>query len=411
MNIFLIIILSLLVFDYILGFILNRLNLSNLSDSIPDEFHGVYDDKKYKESQSYLKDSSRFGTISSSVQFPIQLAFILLGGFAWVDDMAKSAGFGLIGTGLSFAGILLLLSQVVSLPFSIYGTFVLEQKYGFNKTTPRTFVVDLVKGLILSSIIGGLVFSFIIWFFSAYPELAWLYSWLALTVFQLFLMYIAPQYIMPLFNKFTPLEDGELREQIEGFAKKVGFSLQGIFKMDGSKRSTKSNAYFTGFGKMKRIVLFDTLIEKHTVAELVAVLAHEIGHYKLKHILKMTIISILSTGLLFFILQQFISQPGLYAAFKVEGTPLYAGFIFFGFLYSPISLILGIVQNIMSRKHEFEADAYAASNTKDPESMICALKKLSVDNLSNLLPHPLVVFMEYSHPPVLQRIEAIRQVP
>jgi STE24 endopeptidase len=240
--------------------------------------------------------------------------------------------------------------------------------------------------------------------------LAWLYSWGALVVVQMVLMYIAPVYIMPLFNKFEPLEDGELKSSIQDYAKKEGFALQGIFKMDGSKRSTKSNAYFTGFGKMRRIVLFDTLIEKHSVAELVSVLAHEVGHYKLKHITKMVAVSILSTGLMFYILSLFISQPGLYEAFGVEGTPLYAGFIFFGFLYTPINLILSIFGNIMSRKHEFEADAFAVNTAKEPDSMVAALKKLSVDNLSNLTPHPALVFMEYSHPPVLERIKAIRSI-
>ena len=413
MNTYLIIILALIVFNYVLDLVLNRLNLSHISSDIPDEFQGVYDADKYDESQRYLKDTTRFDQVSSTIQTPIQIAFIVLGGFALVDGWAQAAGFGLIGTGLVFAGILALLSQVLSLPFSIYSTFVLEEKYGFNKTTPKTFIMDLIKGLLLMAIIGGLVFSFILWFFDSAGNRAWWYSWAALTVFQLVLMYVAPQWIMPLFNKFTPLEDGDLKSAIEEYAEKEEFSLQGIFKMDGSKRSTKSNAYFTGFGKMRRIVLFDTLIEKHSVAELVSVLAHEVGHYKLKHITKMVVTSILSTGLMFYILNLFISKPGLYEAFGLTGEPstmIYAGFIFFGFLYSPISLILGIFGNILSRKHEFEADAYAVNTANEPESMIAALKTLSVDNLSNLTPHPLLVFMEYSHPPVLERIKAIRKL-
>jgi len=413
MNTYLIIILALIVFNYLLDVVLNVLNLKHVRTDIPEEFQGVYDQEKYATSQKYLRENTRFDLISSTIQTPISVAFILLGGFAWVNRLAESAGFGLIGTGLVFAGILILLSQVLSLPFSIYDTFVIEEKYGFNKTTPKTFVLDLIKGLVLTAIIGALVFSFVLWFFDQAGGRAWLYSWLVLVAIQLILMYIAPVYIMPLFNKFEPLEDGELKTAIEDYANKEGFALQGIFKMDGSKRSTKSNAYFTGFGKMRRIVLFDTLIEKHSVAELVSVLAHEVGHYKLKHITKMVVTSILSTGLMFYILSLFISQPGLYEAFGLQGDPkemLYAGFIFFGFLYAPINLILSIVGNVLSRKHEFEADAFAVQTADEPESMIDALKKLSVDNLSNLTPHPALVFMEYSHPPVLERIKAIRSL-
>jgi STE24 endopeptidase len=275
-------------------------------------------------------------------------------------------------------------------------------------------VGDLVKGLLLTTLIGGPVFAGLVWFFSRAGDLAWLYSWAGITAVQFLLIYIAPVFIMPLFNKFVPLDDGELKASISSYAEKEGFSLRGIFTMDGSKRSTKSNAYFTGFGRWRRIVLFDTLIEKHSVAELVSVLAHEVGHYKLKHIQKMLAVAVLSTGLMFFILSLFITRPGLYAAFGLEmaaidgRTPVYAGLILFGFLYAPISLLLGLVQNRLSRKHEYEADAFAATTYGRPDAMIEALKKLSVDNLSNLTPHPLKVFLEYSHPPVLERIRAIR---
>ncbi|MDD4183191.1 MAG: M48 family metallopeptidase, partial [Candidatus Omnitrophica bacterium] len=239
---------------------------------------------------------------------------------------------------------------------------------------------------------------------------AWVYCWIAVTGFQLFLLFIAPVVIMPLFNKYTPLENGELKSAIENYAKEQKFALAGVFKMDASRRSTKSNAFFTGFGKFRRIALFDTLIQKHTVDELVSVLAHEIGHYKKKHFVKGIILSVITTGIMFFILSFFINNQGLFGAFKMQSLSIYASLIFFGFLYSPINLFISIFSNIISRKHEYEADAFAITTYKKPESFIIALKKLTVDNLSNLTPHPLKVFLDYSHPPVLKRIEAIRKI-
>ena len=300
-----------------------------------------------------------------------------------------------------------LLSQIVGLPFSIYSTFFIEEKYGFNKTTAKTFVADIFKGLLLAVLLGAPIFALVLWIFSVVAN-AWLWAWGALSVIQIFIMFIAPVVIFPLFNKFTPLEEGELRTSIENYAAEQNYTLSGIFKIDGSKRSTKSNAFFTGFGKTKRIALFDTLIDNHSTEELVGVLAHEIGHCQRGHVKKGIVISMASTLLMFFILSLFITKQGLYAAFGIEGTPLYAGLVFFGFLYAPISMILGLLGNLLSRKHEFEADAYAAETTQAPGKMISALKKLSVDNLSNLTPHPLKVFLEYSHPPVLERIKALR---
>lgn len=410
-NFYLAIVLGLLVLSWLLELVVEWLNLKHVRTDIPEEFQGVYDSEKYATSQRYLRDRTRFGLISGTVTTVFFIGFILLGGFAWLDGFASGIGWGPIPTGLVFGGGLMLLSTLIGLPASLYSTFVIEERYGFNKTTPKTFVIDQLKGLVLGAIIGGLVFALVLWFFYQ-TNLAWLYAWIAVIVIQLVIMYVAPVWIMPLFNKFEPLEDGDLKHQIENYAHDQQFALDGIFTMDGSKRSTKSNAYFTGFGKMRRIVLFDTLVEKHSVSELVSVLAHEVGHYKLKHIHKMLIISILSTGLMFFILSLFLSQAGLYEAFGVRfaESKIYAGMVFFGFLYAPISLVFGIVFNMFSRKHEFEADAFAAETAKDPGSMIEALKKLSVDSLSNLTPHPLKVFLEYSHPPVTQRIQALRKI-
>jgi STE24 endopeptidase len=407
MNGYLIFILALLVFNWLLNLIVETLNVRNVSTEIPEEFKGVYDSEKYAKSQRYLRDNTRFHQIQAAIMLPLTIAFILLGGFRWVNDAARSASEQMIVQGLVFGGILVLLGQIVGIPFSLYDTFVLEEKYGFNKTTPETFVIDILKGLLLTVLLGAPVFALILWIFSSVAN-AWLWAWGALAVIGLFIQFIAPVVILPLFNKFTPLEEGELRSKIEAFAAGQKFKLSGVFKIDGSKRSTKSNAYFTGFGKTKRIALYDTLIEKHTTGELIAVLAHEIGHCKRGHIKKGMIISLASSLLMFFILSLFITQQGLYAAFGIEGTPLYAGFIFFGFLYAPISMILGIAGSILSRKHEFEADAFAAETTKQPVALIDALKKLSVDNLSNLTPHPLKVFLQYSHPPVLERIKALR---
>ena len=408
MNVFLIIILFILIGDYALGLVVDTLNVKHLKTDLPVAFSGYYDGEKYRKSQQYLKENTRFELITGSISMPAVIVFILLGGFNWVDQWARSFHWGPIATGLIFAAILLFGSQILSLPFSIYSTFVIEGKYGFNKTTPGTFVLDILKGWLLAIIIGAPVFSAILWFFEQTGPMAWAYCWGALTVIQVFLMFIAPVVIMPIFNKFVPLEDGELKSAIEDYAKKQQFKMKGVFSMDGSKRSTKSNAFFTGFGRFRRIVLFDTLISKHTTEELVSILAHEMGHYKKKHILKSIVISILSTGLMFYILSIFMNNSALFAAFQMEHISIYASLFFFGFLYAPIEMILSIFGNMLSRHHEYEADAWAVRTYQRPQSMIAALKKLSVDNLSNLTPHPLKVFLSYSHPPVLERIRAIQ---
>lgn len=408
MNLFLIIILVILMGDYLLGVVVDVLNVKHLKIDLPAAFSGYYDEEKYRKSQEYLKENTRFGLITDSITTPAVIIFILLGGFNWVDQFSRTLNWGPIATGLVFAAILLLASQILGLPFSVYSTFVIEEKYGFNKTTPKTYVLDMLKGWLLAIIIGIPVFSAVLWFFERTGPMAWAYCWGALTVIQIFLMFIAPVVIMPIFNKFVPLEDGELKGAIEDYAKKQGFKMKGVFSMDGSKRSTKSNAFFTGFGRFRRIVLFDTLISKHTTEELVSILAHEMGHYKKKHILKSIIISILSTGLMFYILSIFMNNPALFRAFQMDRISIYASLFFFGFLYAPIEMILSIFGNMLSRRHEYEADAWAVRTYRRPQSMIAALKKLSVDNLSNLTPHPLKVFLSYSHPPVLERIRAIQ---
>lgn len=408
MNIFGIIILSAILIDFILEIISNRLNLNALSKELPDEFEGVYDKDTYTKSQEYTRVQTKFGFLTGTFDLILLLVFWFAGGFNWLDQWARGFDFGVIGTGLVFIGALIVAKTIIDLPFNLYSTFVIEERFGFNKTTPKTFAMDRVKGLLLGVVIGAPLLAGIIAFFEYGGSFAWVYAWLAVTGFSLVMQYIAPTWIMPIFNKFEPLEDEELREAIENYADKVDFPLQEIFVMDGSKRSSKSNAFFTGFGKNKRIALFDTLIENHTNEELVAVLAHEIGHYKKKHIVKNMVISILQTGIMFALLSIFLKVQGLFDAFYMEQMSVYAGLLFFGMLYSPIETILGIGMQKLSRSHEYEADHFAATTIQSPEEMVNVLKKLSKDNLSNLTPHPFYVFLNYSHPPVLKRIRAIR---
>lgn len=410
MNIYLVIILFIIVGNYFLNIVVETLNVRHTKTDLPEEYDGYYDAEKYKKAQNYLKENTRFEITADTITTPITVAFILIGGFNFVDQIGRSFQFGPIPTGLIFAGILLLASQIISIPFSIYSTFVIEEKYGFNRTTVRTFILDIVKTWLLSAIIGGTIFSIILWFFHKAGDLAWMYCWVVVVLFQIVLTFLAPIVILPLFNKFYPLGDGELKAAIEDYAGSQAFKMKGIFKMDASQRSTKSNAFFIGFGKFRRIVLFDTLIKKHTVDELVSILAHEMGHYKKKHILKSILISISKTGLMFFVVSLFINNEGLFSAFKMQETSIYASLIFFAFLYAPINMVISIFSRILSRKYEYEADSYAVGTYRKPESMISALKKLTVDNLSNLTPHPLKVFLSYSHPPVLERIDSIRRM-
>ncbi len=410
MNPYLIFILAVLILGYLLNLVIAVLELRSLDPELPPEFSDIYSQKKYRQSQQYTRVTTRFSQIHDSFMLVITITFILAGGFNLIDLAARSFGLSSISTGLLFAGALALLSSVIGLPFSIYSTFVIEEQFGFNKTTPKTFALDLIKTVILAGCIGGPLLAAVLWFFQAAGNLAWLYCWLAVTVFILIIQFLAPVVIMPLFNKFTPLEDGELKKSITDYAQAQQFAIKGIYTMDGSKRSTRLNAFFTGFGKFRRIVFFDTLIDKLNTGEIVAVLAHEMGHFKHKHIFKMMAASILQMGIMFFIMSLFLGNQQLFAAFGMEHISIYAGLIFFGFLYSPVSTMLSIFFNLFSRKHEYEADAWAVTTTEQVQELISGLKKLSVHNLSNLTPHPFNVFLNYSHPPVLQRIRAIQQL-
>ncbi len=410
MNIYLLIIVIFMLVSFFIDSIADYLNIKNMSEVLPEEFKGYYDEEKYRKSQNYLKDKTVFDFINSSFVLVAQLIFIIAGGFNLVDNFARSFGYGEVVSGVIFITVLIVIFNVIKIPFSAYNIFVIEEKYGFNRMTFKTFISDLIKNNILLLVIGLPIFAVIVWFFMFYGQESWLYAAISVILFELLIMFVAPVLIMPLFNKYVPVEDGDLKTELENYAKRENFKMKGLFKMDGSKRSTKTNAFFTGFGRFRRIVLFDTLIAKHTVSELVSVLAHEMGHYKKGHIKKFMIMSFINTFIMFFILSFFIANPDLFEAFSVENISVYASFVFFGFLYTPISMFLSVIQNIMSRKYEYEADRYAVETYKKPEAMIEALKKLSVDNLSNLTPHKFKVFTEYSHPPVLERIKAIKSI-
>ena len=409
MNLYGIIILAALILDDSLNLVADLLNLKAMQRELPEEFQGLYDPEAYRKSQEYTRVRTRFEIITSTVSLVAILAFWFGGGFNLLDVWVRSGGFGPILTGLAYIGLLVLLRGLLSLPFRIYSTFVIEERFGFNKTTPALFVKDLVKGTAVGLLLGGPLLAGILFFFQFAGNFAWLYAWIAFTLFILFVQFIAPTWIMPLFNKFTPLGEGELKERILSYARSVDFPVEQIYVIDGSRRSTKANAFFSGFGRHKRIALFDTLMAKQTVPELVAILAHEIGHYKKKHILLGMILSIAHAGGTFFLLSLFLHQPGLYEAFYMEQPSIYAGLVFFGLLFTPVESILSIFFQAFSRRNEYEADRFAAETFAQPEAMVSALKKLAVDHLSNLTPHPLHVFLNDSHPPTLQRIRAIRR--
>jgi STE24 endopeptidase len=408
MNVYSFIILAALGFEFGMNLLANFLNLGTLDGKLPEEFENVFTAEAYRKSQQYTSTRTRFGILTSSINLGFLLIFWSGGGFNWLDLVVRGWNLNIIFTGVVYIGLLLAARAILALPFTLYSTFVIEERFGFNKTTPRTFVLDRLKGLLLALLLGVPVLAGLLAFFEYAGASAWLYCWIAATMFTLFIQFIAPTWIMPLFNKFTPLQPGELRESILSYATSVRFVLENVFIMDGSKRSSKSNAFFTGFGSHKRIALFDTLVAKHSVAELVAVLAHEIGHYKKRHILQGLALSVIQMGVMFYLLSLFLSERPLFDAFFMDHVSVYAGMIFFGMLYTPLEFIISILMHIVSRKHEFEADRFAVETTRATQPMIDALKKLSVDNLSHLTPHPLYVVLNYSHPPVLERIRAIR---
>jgi STE24 endopeptidase len=408
MNIYAAIILFTLGADYILSITATLLNFKTLGKDLPAEFSGIYEREEYARSQAYTKTRMLFSTVTGFFGLALVLIFWFCRGFNVLDVWIRPWGLHPIWNGLIFIGILILGRTLLTLPFGIYETFVIEERFGFNRTRPVTFVTDLIKSLILSVVLGGPLLAGVLALFLYGGRWVWIAAWAAVAVFSLLIQFIAPRWILPLFNKFKPLPEGSLRKKILDYANSVNYRVSGVFLMDGSRRSSKSNAFFTGFGRNKRIALYDTLLDKHSEEEVVTVLAHEIGHYKKKHVLKGMVLSLVHLGILFFLLSLFISNRGLFDAFYMENLSMYAGLVFFGLLYSPIELVLSPLLNALSRKHEVEADAFAVQTTNAPDHFISALKNLSRDNLTHLLPHPFYVFLHYSHPPVLQRIRKIR---
>ena len=409
MNPFFWIILVAIILDFVLGVVANLLNLRALKLELPAGLEDVYDPEEYRSSQEYTRTNTRFEFVTDIFGLAVILSFWFSGGFNYLDQMVRSWGLIPIVNGLLYIGIILIAYSLLRLPFSIYATFVIEERFGFNKTTLRTFILDIFKGMGLTLLLGFPLLAGVLALFEYASPFAWLYCWIAVTLFSLAVHFVAPTWIMPLFNKFTPMEPGELKDAILNYSRSVKFPVKNVFVMDGSRRSTKSNAFFTGFGRNKRIALFDTLITNHSIPELVAILGHEIGHYKKKHILQGTVIGILHTGVIFFLLSFFLDSPGLYQAFYVEQQSVYTGLLFFGLLYTPIEMLLSMALQMLSRRNEYQADRFAAATGDEPDSLINALKKLSADNLSNLTPHPFYVFLNYSHPPLLRRIRAVRE--
>ncbi len=404
-----IIIIAFIVADYFLDQWLNYLNSLYWSNELPEELKGIYDAEKYLKSQNYMKAKHKFGFLTSSLSFIFILVFLYFKGFAFIDDIARSYTSDITLISLIFFGILGFAGDILSIPFQLYDQFVIEQKFGFNKMNWKIFIMDKLKSWLLAIIIGGVLLSLIIWLYNNIGDYFWLVAWIVITFFMIFMTMFYSSLIVPLFNKQTPLEDGELRNAIKAFADKTGFKLDNIFVIDGSKRSTKANAYFSGLGSKKRIVLYDTLIKDHTTEELVAVLAHEIGHYKMKHTLKGMVMSVVQTGIMLYIISLFIGNPVLSQALGAKQGSFHMGILAFGLLYSPLSLLLGIGMNIISRKNEYQADRFAGINYS-AKALQDALKKLSVNNLSNLRPHPVYVFFHYSHPPLLQRLKALEEI-
>jgi len=401
------IIIFILIANFIIDKIIDHLNATHFDHKIPEGLEGVYDEEEYKKSQGYKKTNYKFGIITSTFSIVLTLGFLLLDGFEYVDIFARSYTENSILVALIFFGVIMLGSDLLTTPFSWYQTFVIEEKFGFNKTTKKTFIADKFKGLIMTGILGGGILSLIIWFYELSGKNFWVYAWGTVAIFSVLANLLYSRWIVPLFNKQTPLEEGDLKNSIESYATKVGFKLKNIFIINGSKRSTKANAYFSGFGNEKRVTLYDTLVNDLDHDEIVAVFAHEVGHYKRKHIIFNMISSILLTGLTLFILSLFINTPALSQSIGVETPSFHIGLIAFGILYSPISEVTGLFMNYFSRKFEYQADAYA-KETFAALPLISSLKKLSKNSLSNLTPHPLYVFIHYSHPTLFQRIKELK---
>jgi len=408
-NLYYLIIVTAIIIEYLLTSISSVLDIKNITPIIPLDFKKAYDGEKYVRSQEYLKARTRFGLFSSTFSLGLILIVIHSDVFGYLDQYVRLQTENYILQGLLFIGIIYFFQDIISLPFSLYNTFVIEQKFGFNKIKPGLYFIDKIKGYGIFIVLGSTVITPLLYFFHVYSEIGWLIAWSVLTVFMIAIQPLFVHVIAPMFNKFTPLEEGDLRKEIEKYTSKVDFPLVRIDIMDGSKRSAHSNAYFTGFGKSRRIAIFDTLVEKHSTKEIVSVVAHEVGHYKLKHILQGTIIGIIETGIMLFAFNLIMNDISLFNVFGVNQLSVHAGIVFFSMLYAPVSMLTSIVTTAISRKNEFEADKFSLDTTSDGQALISMLIGLSANNLSHLTPHPMKVFLSYSHPPVIDRIKAVNQ--
>lgn len=396
-----------LLIQYSIETVLEVLNHKSFLQKVPPELADVFDQEEYHKAKNYQNANYSFGLLQKAFSFFSTLIFLLAGGFNWLDQSLRTVTDNPYVLALLFFGILFFIGNLAAIPFAYYHTFKIESKFGFNKTTIKTFIKDILKGWGLTIIFGGTLLSIVIWFLQWAGTQFWLYVWVVFVLFMLVINLFYSKLIVPLFNKQEPLSTGPLKLKIELYAEKVGFQLQHIFVIDGSKRSTKANAYFSGFGKQKRVTLFDTLINDLEQEEIVAVLAHEVGHYKKRHIVVNLAASVITTGFTLFVLSLFINNPDLSKAIKVQVPSYHAALLAFGSLYSPISTLTGIIMNYLSRKFEFQADNYAKT-TYAAQPLISSLKKLSKNNLSNLSPHPAYVFMYYSHPPLVERIRNLK---
>ena len=408
-NLYYYIIIFAIIIEYLLSSIGSILDIKNITPTIPSDFKKAYDQEKYILSQDYLKARTSFGLFSSSFSLILIMIVINSDIFGFLDQFVRGQSDSYILQGLLFIGIIYFFQDIVSLPFSIYHTFVIEERFGFNKTTLNLFIIDKIKGYAIFIVLGSIVITPILYFFHVYGDIGWLIAWSILTAFMIAVQPLFVHVIAPMFNKFTPLEEGELRSAIEKYTAKVNFPLARIDIMDGSKRSAHSNAYFTGFGKSRRIAIFDTLVEKHSTNEIVSVVAHEVGHYKLKHVLQGTILGIIETGIMLFAFNLIMNDISLFQVFGVSQLSVHAGLVFFSMLYAPVSMFTSIVTTAISRKNEYEADKYSYDTTNNREALVSMLIGLSANNLSHLTPHPLKVFLSYSHPPVVDRIKAVNQ--
>ena len=402
------ILITILLIKFVIDSVLNHLNAKHFNDTLPNDISDVYEINEYQQSQSYKKTNHNFSKITSLFSLITTLLFFFFDGFSIVDEIARGFSNNIIIITLIFFGIIIIGSDIISIPFSLYKTFVIEEKFGFNKSTKKLFFLDKIKGLLMTIILGGSILSIITWFYEFTGNYFWIYTWLLITTFSVFLNMFYSKLIVPLFNEQTILEEGDLKNEIVKYVNSVGFKANNIYVLNGSKRSTKANAYFSGFGNQKRITLYDTLINDLENNEIVAVLAHEVGHYKRKHILYNLTSSIILTGFALFVLSLFIKTPLLSLALGVSHPSFHIGLIAFGILYSPVSQILGVFMNYMSRNFEYQADNYA-KNTFSASPLISSLKKLSKNSLSNLTPHYLYVFFHFSHPTLLDRIKNLNK--